>query len=181
MNVYRFRSIEKLLKYNELENLEIYFSDIASLNDPMEGYREFYWMGDIIIWKNFLKHYLLCILNTFVIYYIGDKDVTSKDINIFFNIDDPSFIKLKEIYDEMCIRLIENENVALCIKLLSFRKRKISKNELLFYLSIINPIVLNIVFDELYKNKLLKDKVTQYPVRDKIFDVIYEQLHNNKM
>jgi len=40
--MYRFRKIENLLdKYHELENQEIYFADVAELNDPMEEFREF--------------------------------------------------------------------------------------------------------------------------------------------
>jgi hypothetical protein len=54
------RSIEKLLGYNELENQEIYFSPLEDLNDPMEGFIDFVWKGDEILWENFLKHYVLC-------------------------------------------------------------------------------------------------------------------------
>lgn len=58
--MYGFRKVENILgKYRELENQEIYFSEIDALNDPMEGFRDFYWSGDLIVWQNFLKHYLL--------------------------------------------------------------------------------------------------------------------------
>ena len=58
--MYRFRSIQKLFDFKELENQEIYFSSPKELNDPAEGYFEIYWDGDIILWKNFFSHYLYC-------------------------------------------------------------------------------------------------------------------------
>lgn len=58
--MYRFRSIQKLFDFKELENQEIYFSSPKELNDPAEGYFEIYWDGDIILWKNFFSHYIYC-------------------------------------------------------------------------------------------------------------------------
>ena len=63
--IYRFRSCdffnpdgslnpESHLK-SELENSEIYFSPFKDLNDPMEGFKDVYFQGDAIIWKNFFK------------------------------------------------------------------------------------------------------------------------------
>jgi len=36
--LYRYRSIQKLFEYKELENLEIYFAKPNELNDQMENY-----------------------------------------------------------------------------------------------------------------------------------------------
>ncbi|WP_439856714.1 DUF2971 domain-containing protein [Pseudomonas syringae] len=68
-HLYRFRTAERLLGSTatdiktalpgELENLEIYFAPPEQLNDPLEGYKEVYWAGDEIIWRNFFRHYLL--------------------------------------------------------------------------------------------------------------------------
>lgn len=41
--IYRYRSLEKIFKFNELENLEIYFSKPSELNDQMENYMNIIW------------------------------------------------------------------------------------------------------------------------------------------
>lgn len=62
---YRFRSLDALLgDHQELEKQEIYFSPPEQLNDPMEGYKDLVWRGDKIVWRNLIKHYLLCLTQT---------------------------------------------------------------------------------------------------------------------
>jgi hypothetical protein len=63
--LYRFRSTDAVLDaYEELVKQEIYFSSPEELNDPMEGYKDVFWAGDRIVWRNLLRHYLLCLLQT---------------------------------------------------------------------------------------------------------------------
>src|ERR1700690_1768336 len=63
---YRFRSLDALLgQRQELERQEIYFAAPDELNDPMEGYKDLIWNGDEIAWANLLRHYLLCLVQTF--------------------------------------------------------------------------------------------------------------------
>ena len=60
--LYRFRRTEQLLgKDKELERQEIYFPSPEELNDPVEGFKDMFWLGDEIVWKNLIKHYLLCL------------------------------------------------------------------------------------------------------------------------
>ncbi|WP_080415571.1 DUF2971 domain-containing protein [Burkholderia ubonensis] len=60
--LYRFRPIDRLLdKSHELERQEIYFAPPDQLNDPMEGFSDIFWKGDLIAWKNLFKHFLLCL------------------------------------------------------------------------------------------------------------------------
>ncbi|WP_237522512.1 hypothetical protein, partial [Bacillus cereus] len=62
--MYRFRSIQSLLgQYKELENQEIYFANVESLNDPLEGKREYFWSGDNIVWTNLYKQYINCLVH----------------------------------------------------------------------------------------------------------------------
>jgi hypothetical protein len=58
---YRFRNINNLLGFEELQKQTIYFAPPEDLNDPMEGFRNLFWSGDKIVWKNLFKHYLLCL------------------------------------------------------------------------------------------------------------------------
>jgi hypothetical protein len=62
---YRYRPIKAVLDgFHELESQEIYFSTPDELNDPMEGSKDLFWRGDEIVWRNFLRHYILCVLQT---------------------------------------------------------------------------------------------------------------------
>src|SRR5205814_6675950 len=49
---------------SDLQNQEIYFASALELNDPLEGYKDLFWKGDEIAWKNLLRHYLLCLMQT---------------------------------------------------------------------------------------------------------------------
>ena len=63
-HLYRFRSIYAVIDRSELSNQEIYFAPSEKLNDPMEGYKDVFWSGDLIVWRNLLRHYLLCLLRS---------------------------------------------------------------------------------------------------------------------
>src|ERR1700722_12984370 len=61
--VYRFRKIDALLgEWKELERQEIYLAAPHELNDPMEGYKDVTWRGDVVLWENLLRHYVLSLL-----------------------------------------------------------------------------------------------------------------------
>src|SRR5579883_2849612 len=63
---YRYRPMRAVLdEFHELERQEIYFSTTDELNDPMEGFKDLFWWGDAIIWRNLLRHYILCVLQAF--------------------------------------------------------------------------------------------------------------------
>lgn len=54
-HLYRFRAAEAILDlYNELSKQEIYFAAPEKLNDPMEGYKDVFWSGDLIVWRNLI-------------------------------------------------------------------------------------------------------------------------------
>nr|GFB00353.1 hypothetical protein [Tanacetum cinerariifolium] len=67
----------------ELENTEIYFAPPDQLNDPLEGYLEIFWSGDIIVWKNLFKHYLFCLTHRALdLYIFGEKPTLNKTVTI---------------------------------------------------------------------------------------------------
>jgi hypothetical protein len=90
--LYRFRPLSRLLDKNELLNQEIFFASPDSLNDPMEGFRDIFWQGDVIVWQNLFRHYLLCLEWAYSIVVLGEESEPLSWKNIpFSNVHDVSF------------------------------------------------------------------------------------------
>ncbi|MFJ7368264.1 hypothetical protein ACIQVU_02270 [Lysinibacillus sp. NPDC098008] len=88
--MYRFRTVQNLIgDFQELEKQQIYFAHPEQLNDPMEGMRRYYWQGDEIIWRNLLKHFILCLEHVVTLARLIDKDekIKIEDIPVFKSID----------------------------------------------------------------------------------------------
>ncbi len=146
-HLYRFRSAEALLgKFAELEKQEIYFASREELNDPLEGFKNIFWQGDSIVWKNFLKHYLLCVLHISA-FFITDGEYEIKDDDI------PIRMVIKNLppryqnqYQEICDQFFKNERIQKYPEWLASRNSPIRRNELLFYLKILHYYALKCIF-----------------------------------
>lgn len=65
---YRYRSVDTFLgERQELEQQQIYFASPEQLNEPIEGFKDLYWFGDEIVWRNLLKHYLLSLHRVYIV------------------------------------------------------------------------------------------------------------------
>jgi hypothetical protein len=152
---HRFRSIKYLLgdKYNELENQEIYFASLEKLKDPMEGFKDIYWHGDEIIWKNFIKHYLLCLEHVCSLFIIGDKitNIDRKDIPIFKTEDNLPTPQYKQLFKEILDNFFGNDSISQCPKNFSSRLKPIRRNELLLYIRLLHQYALDVIFT-VYEN-----------------------------
>lgn len=64
--LYRFRTIDKLIgeKYRELKDQYFFFASPSTLNDPLEGYVDFYWKADDIAWSGLFKNYVWQVYRT---------------------------------------------------------------------------------------------------------------------
>lgn len=149
--IYRFRSIENLLgKYKELENQEIYFAAPEELNDPIEGFREVYWQGDIIVWKKFFKNYITQLESSlFQCFPLKPDDQPRINLDFSYSIDELPEDRtsvLEKIYDFFFQIDIINEFID-CLK----NNRKISKNELAIFLSDLHFPILQIIANEYEK------------------------------
>jgi len=112
--MYRMRSATHLLDgFHELERQEIFFSDLKSLNDPMEGFMKFFWKGDKIVWENFLKHYLLCLEQVLVITSLVEdgKTISVDDIPVFKTIEDFPTARYREAFGSICISFLGRATV----------------------------------------------------------------------
>ncbi|MES2486145.1 MAG: DUF2971 domain-containing protein [Bacteroidota bacterium] len=166
MEIYRFRSIHALLDgFHELENQEIYFAAPNELNDPVEGFKDIVWKGDIIVWTNLLKNYLCCLLHVYAtVSVFGEKRKLSKDdipiINRKFFSPTPS---LKQIHDD-AIEAFFNISVIKDLALaLSERRGPIRRSELIGQLRIIHFYALEVVTIQLLENGLIYEPLIPSP------------------
>jgi hypothetical protein len=137
-HVLRLRNTARAI--DELEGSYFYFSDPANLNDPMEGYVSLYWQGDVVVWKNLFKHYLLCLEFYIFLTYIGvDRHIDEVVQNIH------KYNKAREcsLYiDGIINRVFNDDKVLAFIADIASRAGKIYSDELRLYLDIFRERVL---------------------------------------
>src|SRR5271163_1763191 len=132
-SVYRFRSTPALLDgFHELTNQEIYFASPSELNDPLEGYKDLFWKGDEIAWRNLLRHYLLCLMQLILrtLEHGPDYQVTSGTLPVGM-IDEDLQPEVRKVFDALCARFFADPELALLPTLLAERNSRVSRNELL--------------------------------------------------
>ncbi|MCJ2116861.1 hypothetical protein MKK65_09815 [Methylobacterium sp. J-001] len=142
--LYRFRSLSRLLDSNELENQEIYFAEPGQLNDPMEGFRDVFWRGDTIVWRNFFRHYLICLDNAYTqLAVLGEEYPIGWHVVPVFNYGDINDgIPRKEAEQEILDSFFAEPCIANLIGLLSTRKFPVRRNELAAHLRSIHMLSL---------------------------------------
>ena len=137
--VYRFRSMDALLgKRAELEKQEIFFASTKQLNDPVEGYKDMFWKGDVIAWKNFLRHYVLCLMQT-ILQALENKDgyvVTPENLPIRM-LPEELHPEVASIFHAICAKMFADPELSELPGLLEARVSPIRRNELL---SVLFPV-----------------------------------------
>ena len=142
--IFRFRSVDRVLKDRELEDQYIYFAPPDELNDPVEGIRNVVWCGDSIVWERFLEHYLRC-LQVFFLHWltVGERvSLSINDIRVKRTLRDSYFIPdLEKVHR----RLREMTFKSLDVSYLLFRlaDKPWNREWLVFFLEIIH----NYAFD----------------------------------
>jgi hypothetical protein len=158
---YRFRSIDALLgERQELEKQEIYFAHPEELNDPMEGHKDIFWQGDIVLWKNLIKHYILCLDNSYSQLIIGGEQFVKLDVNsvgVFINTANLPSSQIKKRIADVTKKVLEQTIIAETIVQISTisKKTPIRRNELNFYLQSLHGFIINCLHDSYTKNKLI--------------------------
>lgn len=159
--VYRFRSVEKILgSFQELEKQEIYFSTLEELNDPVEGFKNIFWQGDSIAWKNLLKHYLLCLERScYFTFSRCDDELCSQYMPkmVFFTENDLLLNESRAIFAEICEAFFKPEKIKKYPETLSLRTTSFYKEELCIYLSNIHNYALFCIEDVYAKHGLINN------------------------
>jgi len=150
-HLYRFRPAEAVLdKYEELARQEIYFSPPEELNDPMEGYKDVFWSGDRIVWRNLLRHYLLCLLQTASLCLVTGPKFDRADLKtiIFSAYENLPNAPVRAIYQRACEAFFADPNIPTIVDGLA-RRSPLRRDELSHTLRGIHPLALSILMKQL--------------------------------
>ena len=175
---YRFRSLDSLLeKYKELESQTIYFASPTELNDPMEGFKNLVFNGDKIVWRNFFKHYLLCLEHVSSLYILCGEEhhnITEDSIPIFNGFDEFPTPMYKELFQK-----IYNETFLLCesfIDKISTRRTSIRKDEIGLYLTMFHSIAVEVIEKNYAQKQFIEQRKTSYHLDNTGFKKLEEMI-----
>lgn len=142
---YRFRPTFALLDgFHELERQEIYFPTLRELNDPLEGYKDLIWRGDLIVWGNLFKHYLLCLMQSVAMVGVAGKDFTADmaETLVYQTESDLPVAPVRDIYAKSCTAFFDHPAAEALLTTLSREGKAIRRDELTFYLRLIHMAAL---------------------------------------
>ena len=154
---YRYRPINAVLdEFHELESQEIYFGTADELNDPMEGFKDLFWHGDAIVWRSFLKHYMLCLLkSTYYCFAAADEFdphfLRDMVLSVPQNLPDAP---AREVYRKVVDKLMAEPAVQTFVSLMSSRTTPIRRNELTGYLRALHGFAVRIIFSDFQERGL---------------------------
>jgi Protein of unknown function (DUF2971) len=146
-HLYRFRSIYAVIDRLELSSQEIYFAPSEKLNDPMEGYKDVFWSGDVIVWRNLLRHYLLCLLRSAFAMGTDSNGAHLKTL-VFSAPEDLPSITAQQTYERMCEAFRADANIQKFLETLSTRSTPVRRDELRNYLRCLHPFALSVMMTE---------------------------------
>jgi hypothetical protein len=156
-HLYRYRPTKYLLgEFEELEAQQIYFCPPRDLNDPMEGFKDLCWLGDDIVWRNLLRHYILTMINIFPICTLGEPFSATDVLEnfIFATPDDLPVAPVRNVYDKAAKAFLSEPAVVSFVDLMHSRTVPIRRSELINYLRALHPFAIAAVYKEFSKNGL---------------------------
>jgi hypothetical protein len=175
--IYRFRSMDAALHgHHELETQGIHLASPETLNDPMEGYRDVFWQGDVILWRNLFKHYLLCLVRAYEeCLWTADNDFEEPAIDGKLTETNLPTDNYRSLVGEAKNLFFLEDRILQLIKFLSDWTAPVSKDQLLFHLSQVHPFAIQAVHEVFSKHVLVgADALRLSPRRE----VNFGQLHN---
>lgn len=170
--LYRFRRASRLIgkpsEQGELEKLQIYFASPEELNDPLEGYKDYVWVGDKVLWRNLIRHYVRCLTRSCVMYALLQPDFP-EDVKKYFDVGVYPDGRVKEA-DEL---LQQIESVLFSIEPINKYiecfggGREIRKWELLTHLRSIHVVIIHVVLDSMVEKGIFTKSPLSFTGEDK--------------
>ena len=152
-----------LCEHKELENQTIYFASPDQLNDPMEGLRDIVWRGDKIVWTNFFKHFIYCLLISYLrLEKAGaSEELGVDDIPILGRWDQISTPQAQRLFDDIWHRFLNLPKMPEVIEALASSKHKIRYRELECYLRSIQYGYLSQILEPSFAHELISESERQ--------------------
>jgi len=145
--MYRLRKISHVLdQFQELEKQEIYFAAFEELNDPMEGYRDIFWRGDKIVWKNLLINYIKSVEHFFCLALLlaDTKEMNANDVLVNFSGSIRRHSpEAKQLIEEIITTVFQFSEIAALPEALAARESPVMREELRLYLNSFHRLVLH--------------------------------------
>lgn len=143
--LYRFRSMRSLLgEFQELKSQSIYLAPLQELNDPMEGFKDIFWSGDDIVWKNLFRHYVQCLSYAyFANCIVQEEHVITWDMIPLHDVRPKALTDdLKHFLDEVLRNVFSHDEMDACVQGIAKRMHPVRRNELEFYLRNVHELVI---------------------------------------
>lgn len=156
-NLYRFRSMKALLgDFKELESQSIYFASLQELNDPMEGFRDTFWDGDEIAWRNLFRHYVQCLSHAFFsICIVQEEHVITWDMIPLHDVRPKELAEgIRSVLDEVLKDVFSHAEMGPYIRQVSERSHAVRRNELEFHLRNLHELAIPCIAGVLERRKL---------------------------
>lgn len=171
--LYRYRSIQKLFEYKELENLEIYFAKPNELNDQMEDYMNIVWQGDEIAFKGLFKHYLYTLSH---LYYMAslvkrNEKLDIEHLPVFLSIDALKAPEMETLFKDIYFEFFSSEIISNIPTLMANSNKKFSADEILLIFKTIHMYAYLVINTQIKKHIWRKDSL-----KDKEYNEIYNSV-----
>ncbi|RQT09837.1 DUF2971 domain-containing protein [Burkholderia contaminans] len=177
-HLYRFRSIDRLLgSSKELERQEIYFASPEQLNDPLEGRKNIYWQGDLIVWENLFRHYLMCLLHAYGLVGLRSMEESPEwnEIPLRDPYGNAHHPVIKELHDRIFDAFFSNPAVAAYVRSLAASQHRVRQTELGVHLHHLHPIAL--ISIDMIMNQRDGDSETPRKFETQLADLTKHLLH----
>lgn len=141
---YRLRNTKRAIE--ELEGQYFYFSRPDKLNDPMEWYVNMFWSGDIVVWKNLFRHYLLCLDFCMIQYRLN---LPVKNVYEFvLSIHKSAYFESRQKFlDSVIDKIFSDDDFLYLIHNIALRSTKVYDYELRFYLDTFKDFAISTLID----------------------------------
>ncbi|MFV3316465.1 hypothetical protein [Pseudomonas sp. NY15374] len=169
---FRFRTAERLLgrpatqeaeaRAGELDELTIYFASPEELNDPLEGHRETFFLGDVVAWKNLIKHYTLILYEAVIDRYAGPNKG-----EMHIDLKPSNFPETSQDYIKQAIASVQSCNaIKMYIESLANSQRSVSRLELSAHLSTLHTAILGYIFEALHAELKIHETIMYIASRE---------------
>lgn len=172
-HLYRYRSIDTLFKYKELENLSIYFAKPEELNDQMEKYMNVVWQGDEIAFQGLFKHYIYTLTHLYFAARLKDPktQIDVENLPVFLDIKVLEAPEMKDVFKAIYDEFFSSPSIAKFPVQMATSKKKFTSDEILWIFRTIN-LYAYLVIDTVIRTQMGKQEVFKDSELKEVYDLL---------